>query len=480
MTETHPYKLRILKTWVARDPSLVFQCQPFGAPGETGFPKKSHLFIDLRQQSFGARLQAEKPADADANHAFIQILRKNIPTFTIKGIFHHPPSGDYWLPLLSGPETDRPWLLRLAGSKPPLASLVAPDGTVFVSFGQKGTFTKKHQGESRPSFVGMPDVLPKLMRELRGDAAADEESDETVTESLAPENAISQLQKDLASRLKRKLKTSKKTLEKAKADIPSAEDVSQKEKEATFLQSYAWMVKPDAFELRLNPAMTGLDHDFVVSLDPEVSVGQNMEKKFAALHKAKRGRELGQKHYEIARDYVSGLEKDLEELQREQKSDAHLQQLVRKYKLPELQSTASSSGSAEPLSKPYKTYTASTGHNILVGKSALDNDELTKAARSNDFWFHAVGVTGSHVIVPVTPDIRQALPTQLLREAAILALHFSRMRDDHAGECYVTRKQFLKKQRGMPAGLWRIDQSESLFFRYSEEEVQNILQTVRV
>ncbi len=93
MTETHPYKLRILKTWVARDPSLVFQCQPFGAPGETGFPKKSHLFIDLRQQSFGARLQAEKPADADANHAFIQILRKNIPTFTIKGIFHHPPRG---------------------------------------------------------------------------------------------------------------------------------------------------------------------------------------------------------------------------------------------------------------------------------------------------------------------------------------------------------------------------------------------------
>lgn len=479
MTELHPYKLRILKTWVARDPSLVFQCQPFGAPGETGFPKKSHLFIDLRQQSFGARLQAEKPGDADANHAFIQILRKNIPTFTIKSIFHHPPSGDYWLPLLSGPETDRPWLLRLAGSKPPLASLVAPDDTVFVSFGQKGTFTKKHQGEARPSFAGMTDTLPKLMRDLRGDAP-EEESEESVEDSTAPETTISKLQKDLASRLKRKLKTSKKTLEKAKADIPSTDEVQQKEREATFLQSYAWMVKPEAFELRLDPAMTGLPEVFILSLDPEATVGQNMEKKFAALHKAKRGRELGQKHYEIARDYVQGLEKDLDELLREQKSDAYLQQLVRKYKLPELQSTTSATGSAEPLSKPYKTYTASTGHSILVGKSAMDNDELTKAARSNDFWFHAVGVTGSHVIVPVTPDIRQALPTQLLREAAILALHFSRMREDHAGECYVTRKQFLKKQRGMPAGLWRIDQSESIYFRYSEDEVQNILQTVRV
>ncbi|HYX36129.1 MAG TPA: NFACT RNA binding domain-containing protein [Oligoflexus sp.] len=479
MTElSHPYKLRVLKTWVARDPSLVFQCQPLGAPGETGFPKKSHLFIDLRQQSFGARLQAEKPTDADANHAFIQILRKNIATFTIKSILHHPPSGDYWMPLLSGPETDRPWLLRLAGSKPPLASLVAPDDTVFVSFGQKGTFTKKHQSDARPSFSGMTDVLPKLMRDLRGDAREETNEDNEV-ETAAPESAISQLQKDLAGRLKRKLKTSKKTLDKAKGDIPSAEDVLQKEREASLLQSYAWMVKPDAFELQLEPALTSLPETLVISLDPDASVGQNMEKKFAALHKAKRGRELGQKHYDLARDYVTGLEKDLEELQREQKSDAFLQQLVRKYKLPELQNTSSNT-STETGSKPFKTYTASTGHNILVGKSALDNDDLTKAARSNDFWFHAVGVTGSHVIVPVTPDIRQALPTPLLREAAILALHFSRVRDDHAGECYVTRKQYLKKQRGMPAGLWRIDKSESLFFRYSEEEVQNLLQTVRV
>jgi hypothetical protein len=479
MTESHPYKLRILKTWVAKDPSLVFQCQPFGAPGEGGFPKKTHLFIDLRQQSFGPRLQAEKPADADANHAFIQILRKHIPTFTIKTIFHHPPSGDYWLPLLSGPETDRPWLLRLAGSKPPLASLVAPDDTIFVSFGQKGTFTKKHEGEARPSFAGMTDALPKLMRDLRGDAE-DKAEEEGSADAEAPGTALSQLQKDLASRLKRKLKTSKKTLEKAKADIPTAAEVLQKEQEATFLQSYAWMVKADAFELRLEPAMTGLADEFVIPLDPEASVGQNMEKKFAVLHKAKRGRELGQKHYEIARSYVEGLEKDLQELQQEQKTDAYLQQLVRKYKLPEIQSTSSAPGASESAGKPYKTYTASTGHTILVGKSAMDNDELTKSARSNDFWFHAVGVTGSHVIVPVTADIRQALPTQLLREAAILAIHFSRMRDDHAGECYVTRKQFLKKQRGMPAGLWRIDQSESLFFRYSEEEVQNLLQTVRV
>lgn len=468
------YKLRILKTWAARDPSLIFQCQPIG---DSGFPKKSHFFIDLRQQSFGLRLQADKPADADANHAFIQILRKQLAGFTLKLVFHDPSSGDYWIPLLGGPETDRPWLIRLAGSKPPLASLVAPDDTIFVSFGQKGTFTKKHQGEARPSFEGMTDVLPKIMRELLGNAA----EVETEVEEAAPSQdvVLPKLQKDLIARLKRKQKTGKKTLEKNRGEIPSAADVQQKEREASLLQAYAWMVKPDAFALHLDAAQSGLPEAFVIPLDPDATVGQNMEKKFAALHKAKRGRELGQKQWDLTRAFLSGLEKDLADLQSEPRNDSFLQQLIRKYKLPELQSSGSSHAS-EPTAKPFKTYTASTGHSILVGKGAIDNDELTKSARSNDFWLHAVGVTGSHVIVPVTADIRQSLPTQLLREAAILALHFSRVREDLAGECYVTRKQHIKKQRGMPAGLWRIDKSDSLFFRYTADELQNLLQTVRV
>ena len=53
-------------------------------------------------------------------------------------------------------------------------------------------------------------------------------------------------------------------------------------------------------------------------------------------------------------------------------------------------------------------------------------------------------------------------------------------RDDLAGECYITRKAHLKKQKGMPAGLWRIDQSESIFFRYNKTELDGILQTIQV
>lgn len=480
-TSSSLYKLRVLKTWVSSDPCVIFQCSPGGPREGSILPKKIHLILDLRQQSFGARLLAEKPSDADANHAFIQILRKQCPNFTLKSILQEEKSGDLWLQLLAGAESTGPWLIRLASSKPPLASLIAPDQTIYVSFGQKGTFTKKHKSDFILPRQDCKDILPQLLQELAGLEINSLSEREDFPKNASPTDHISKAQRDLAGRLKRKLKTSKKTLEKLQKDLPSAESVRALEETAIFLQSYAWMVQPEAFSLHLEQAVTGLDHELAIELEPDLSTGKNIEKHFTLFHKARRGREMGQKQLDLALDHHHNLETDLELLLREQKTDIELQSLARKYRLPELQLISSKSQNPiEGASKPFKTYLASTGHSLLVGKTALENDELTKAARSNDYWLHAVGVTGSHVIVPVTPDIRASLPTQVLREAAILALYFSKLRDDQAGECYITRKAHLKKQRGMPAGLWRIDKSETLFFRYTNEELQTILQTVRV
>jgi hypothetical protein len=492
-------KLRVLKSWVSQDMSLILQAQPL-APREMGpLPKKLHLIIDVKQQSFGLRLGGEKPTDATANHALIQILRKHCPSFTIRWIWQDASTGSLWIPLLAGPEQGQPWMLRLARSKPPLLSLISPDQIIHVSFGQKGTFTKKHALEEPMPEQGMHDILPSLTQSLlasreqatmeTGAALQDSENlalqddnqaaSEPREASGGSEDLLPKAQRELSSRLKRKLKTIKKTREKLTRDLPSHETVQRLERQAQLLQSYAYLLKDESIELRLDAATTGLDHDLSIPLDPELSRGQQIEAAFQAWRKARRGREIGLKQLDMAVSQTRDLEEDIAQLLAHPFKDAQLQVLVRKYKLPDLTSpreTRSNEGGA----KPYKTYRSSTGHSILVGKGSLENDELTKAARSNDYWFHAVGVTGSHVIVPVTPDIREALPTSLIREAAILALHFSRFKDDLAGECYITRKAHLKKQKGMPAGLWRIDQSESIFFRYNKTELDGILQTIQV
>ena len=98
-----------------------------------------------------------------------------------------------------------------------------------------------------------------------------------------------------------------------------------------------------------------------------------------------------------------------------------LDDIRKKYKLPILSTTKSS---ATPVSLPYKTYISSTGHTILVGKGAKENDELTKSARSNDYWLHAAGVSGSHVIIPITTDIKEAIPSELIKRGGNTSYSF--------------------------------------------------------
>lgn len=73
---------------------------------------------------------------------------------------------------------------------------------------------------------------------------------------------------------------------------------------------------------------------------------------------------------------------------------------------------------------PYKTFVSRTGRLIWVGRSASDNDALTfRLARGNDLWFHAAGISGSHVVVRLGRD--ESPDQETLLDAATLAAHFS-------------------------------------------------------
>ena len=69
-------------------------------------------------------------------------------------------------------------------------------------------------------------------------------------------------------------------------------------------------------------------------------------------------------------------------------------------------------------------YISSDGYDMYVGKNNLQNDELTFSfASGNDWWFHAKGAPGSHVIVKTGGD---ELPDRTFEEAGRLAAYYSR------------------------------------------------------
>jgi predicted ribosome quality control (RQC) complex YloA/Tae2 family protein len=100
-------------------------------------------------------------------------------------------------------------------------------------------------------------------------------------------------------------------------------------------------------------------------------------------------------------------------------------------------------------SKPFH-FLSSDGFHIYVGRNNYQNDELTfHFANGGDWWFHAKGMAGSHVIVKTQG---KELPDRTFEEAASLAAWFSKAKDQTKVEIdYLPRKN-VKKPNGSKPG----------------------------
>lgn len=100
-------------------------------------------------------------------------------------------------------------------------------------------------------------------------------------------------------------------------------------------------------------------------------------------------------------------------------------------------------------SKPFH-YISSDGFHMYVGKNNYQNEELTfKFANGNDWWFHAKGMAGSHVIVKT--EGREDLPDRVFEEAGMLAGYYSKGRElDKVDIDYIQKKQIKKPNAGKP------------------------------
>lgn len=101
-------------------------------------------------------------------------------------------------------------------------------------------------------------------------------------------------------------------------------------------------------------------------------------------------------------------------------------------------------------SHPYH-YISSDGYDIYVGKNNYQNEELTfKVATGNDWWFHAKGIPGSHVILK--SDNEEELPDRAYEEAAALAAFYSKAKDADKVEVDYIQKKNIKKVAGAAPG----------------------------
>ncbi|MFP3154990.1 NFACT family protein [Lachnospiraceae bacterium ZAX-1] len=100
-------------------------------------------------------------------------------------------------------------------------------------------------------------------------------------------------------------------------------------------------------------------------------------------------------------------------------------------------------------SRPFH-YISSDGYHIYIGKNNFQNDELTfKFAVGNDWWFHAKGIPGSHVLVKSGGE---QLPDRTFEEAGRLAAYYSKGRTNEKVEIDYLERKNVKKPNGSKPG----------------------------
>jgi predicted ribosome quality control (RQC) complex YloA/Tae2 family protein len=116
-----------------------------------------------------------------------------------------------------------------------------------------------------------------------------------------------------------------------------------------------------------------------------------------------------------------------------------------------------------------RRYRSSDGYEVIVGRGARENDELTfRVARSYDTWMHAADYPGSHVVVRARAR-DEIVPHRTLVEAARLAAHFSQARKDAKVAVNYTQRKFVSKPRGAAPGLVYLASFRTLLVEPGEE-----------
>lgn len=99
------------------------------------------------------------------------------------------------------------------------------------------------------------------------------------------------------------------------------------------------------------------------------------------------------------------------------------------------------------------------GYEIWIGKNAKSNDQLTSAAHKEDVWLHARGVGGSHVVIRMGNQ-KEMPPKSIILKAASVAAWNSKARGSGLAPVIVTKRKYITKPKGAPAGTVRVMKEE--------------------
>ena len=227
-------------------------------------------------------------------------------------------------------------------------------------------------------------------------------------------------------------------------------DTEKKEKYRVWgelLNTYGYEVEPGAKSME---ALNYYTNEMIqIPLDETMTPQENAKKYFDKYSKLKRTKEALDTLLQETGDEIKHLESIAASLDIASSEEdlVQIKEEMMEYGYVKRKNTGGKK--VKVTSRPYH-YISSDGYDIYVGKNNFQNDELSfKFASGNDWWIHAKGQPGSHVIVK---SKNEELPDRTFEEAGKLAAYYSKGRQAPKVEIDYTQKKNLRKPTGGKPG----------------------------
>ena len=262
------------------------------------------------------------------------------------------------------------------------------------------------------------------------------------------------LRQRLASAVDQALKKANRKCEKVREDLVKAQQAEHDRQCGSLLLANLGEVRRGMTSISLRNDFDPEGASIAIALDPAVSPQINAARYFKRSKKAKRSlgplkRRLTEGEREVA--YLDAT-RQAAALADEEAAEGLLEELEaggfvpwQKRPPPRRRPRHRTSESA------IRRFRATEGWEVLVGKNARGNDELTtRRTRPDDLWFHAHGIPGAHIVL--RGESRADPPPEAVGWAAAAAAYFSQGRGDAKVRVDYTAAKNVTKPKGAKPG----------------------------
>ena len=266
--------------------------------------------------------------------------------------------------------------------------------------------------------------------------------------------AVAEVKTEIGTAVSRSMKRLRRLQKNLQADLRSSEEESEIGRRGDLILANIGSIRRGIASVEVEDIYKGDGSRITIELDPKLDPAANADRYYKRARKARRAQDsVSERIVEVGGELETLSEfEERCKLAGEGEGDLKVLRALRDEMVRHGWLTQRQKKERKIALPPGRRFLSSDGLEIIVGRNSRDNEVVTfKVGKENDFWMHAAGYSGSHVVIR-NPRKLQEPPPATLAQAASIAAYYSKARQSSNVQVNWSLRRFVKKAKGGEPG----------------------------